>query len=62
MGILYLRHFEHSTLRTYKCRNCFTDLAYEKDFFFKDYLGMNKGESLLFKDVENTYNGLAKEN
>lgn len=57
MGILYLQHLCEPNQRAYQCFQCSTDIALEKDFVFRDYLGCNRGEAYLFRHIENVYFG-----
>ena len=57
MGILYFSHLCEPTVRAYQCIQCSTDLALEKDFIFRDYLGSNRGEAYLFKEIVNVFYG-----
>ena len=41
----------------HQCNSCDTDLAYECDYVFTDFLGLGRGEALLFKKVSNVYFG-----
>ncbi len=44
-------------MRAHQCISCDTDLAYECDYIFTDFLGLGRGEALLFKKVSNVYFG-----
>ena len=61
MGRLYVEHIKQRYRRAYYCIKCDTDLALECDFLFTDFLGVNRGEALLFKNVVNVYMGVKEE-
>jgi len=57
MGRIYIKHISEAVLRAYKCRQCGTELTLERDFIYKDNLGIKRGEALMFKSVENVFFG-----
>jgi hypothetical protein len=61
MGKLYVNHIRSGYIRAYYCLKCDADLALESDFVFTDFLGIQRGEALLFKNVVNVYYGLTEE-
>ena len=61
MGRIYIEQLEEPTSRTYKCVVCGTDVCFERDFFYKDSLGIRRGEALLFRMVKNVYFGTDEE-
>lgn len=61
MGKLYVDHLRAGHIRAYYCVKCDSDLALESDFVFTDFLGIQRGEALLFKKVVNVYFGIKEE-
>ena len=61
MGKLYVNQLRSGHIRAYYCIKCDTDLALESDYVFTDFLGIQRGEALLFKKVVNVYFGLQEE-